>query len=139
MKFSWLEPIASLFYLHMNFQSMLFERLWGISGDVIFLNRLHGILNQKYVEKGAKDFYHYDNFFHTVIEALVIALCMQETDYQTLAEFETKLGNKFNWPYLISKVESEYLGMYRVYRIQRKTERNTKVTVAAAFATKQQK
>ncbi|MCJ1269238.1 hypothetical protein MMC22_009128 [Lobaria immixta] len=72
MKFSWLEPIADLFHLHMNFQSMIFEKLWGVPGEVIFLNRLHGILKQKNVDKAAKDFHHCDDFFRTIIGASLV-------------------------------------------------------------------
>ena len=42
----------------MNFQSMLFEKLWGVSGDVISLNRFHGILQRTEVDKVAKHFHH---------------------------------------------------------------------------------
>lgn len=92
MKFSWLEPIACLFHLHMNFQSLLFEKLWGVSRDVISLNRLHGILHRTKVDKVAKHFHHCDDFFHTVIEAPVVALCTQVTDCQPLRSSRLNLA-----------------------------------------------
>lgn len=41
-KLDWLEPTAGLFHLQMNLLTMLFDKLWGKSGNVASLSRYHG-------------------------------------------------------------------------------------------------
>ncbi|WP_375449348.1 hypothetical protein [uncultured Nostoc sp.] len=88
-RFQWLEPVARLFHLQMNFLSMLFDWFWDIAGDIVSLNRYAGILKQKYITKAADNnhFYHSDDFLRTVMEALIITLCMHPAGCSTIDSF----------------------------------------------------
>ncbi len=85
-KYSWLEPMVGLFHLQMNFLSILFGKFWRVVGDIISLNWYHGILKRKYVSKIANNnnFYHSDDFFRTIIEAMVITLCIHTAGCSTI-------------------------------------------------------
>ena len=89
LRFHWLEPVAGLFHLQMNFLSMLFDRFWGVAGDIVSLNRYAGILKRKYIKKDADNnhFHHSDDFLQMLIEVLVIALCIYLAQYLTIESF----------------------------------------------------
>ncbi len=118
-KYSWLEPMAGLFHLEMNFLSMLFGKFWGVAGDMVSLNRYHDILKQKYVSKTAdnNNFHHFDDFFRTVIEAMVVTLCIHTTGCSTIDELQIWIGRS-DWPTLIANVEKNYLDIFKVQSIR---------------------
>lgn len=55
---------------------MLFDRFWDIVGDIVLLNYYVDIFKRKYVIKATDNnhFYHFNDFFQTIIEALFIKL-----------------------------------------------------------------
>ena len=105
-KFYWLEPIAELFHLQMDFVSMLLDQFWGLAGDIISLNRYTGILKWKYITKVAdNDYFHYsDDFLQTVMKALIITLCMHLAGCSTIDSFHTWV-KRLDWPSLIGNIE----------------------------------
>lgn len=73
----------------MNFLSILFDRFWAIVGDIVLLNYYTGILKQKYVTKIADNnhFYHFDDFFQTIMEVLVTMLYIYLARCSTIESF----------------------------------------------------
>lgn len=139
-RFHWLElPVAGLFHLQINFLSMLFDRFWGVAGDIVSLNHYAGILKRKYVTKAADNnhFYHSDDFLRTVMEALVITLCMQAAGCSTIESFHAWI-EKSDRPSLIGNVEQSCLGVTRVRSIQDKAFTRTNAAVAAALRAKKE-
>ncbi len=89
LKFYWLEPVAGLFHLQMNFLSMLFDRFWGVANNIISLNRYADVLKRKYIKKNINNnhFYHFDDFQQMLIEGLVIALYIHLAQCSTIDPF----------------------------------------------------
>ena len=117
-RFYWLEPVARLFHLQMNFLSMLFDRFWGVAEDIDSLNRYAGILKRKYITKVADNnhFHHFDDFLQTVMETLIITLCMHSAGCSTIDFFHTWV-KRLDWPSLIGNIEQSCLGITRVRSI----------------------
>ena len=89
-KYFWLEPVAGLFHLQMNFLSLLFEKFWEIAGDLVSFNWYYGILKRKNLTKKAdnKNFHDSDDFFCTIIEAMVLILCIHTAGCLTIDELQ---------------------------------------------------
>ncbi len=89
LRFYWLDPVAGVLHLQMNFLSMLFDRFWGVAGDIVSLNCYAGILKRKYIKKDADNnhFHHSDDFLRTLIKALVIALFIYLAQCSTIDSF----------------------------------------------------
>lgn len=100
---------------------MLFKKFWGVAGDLVSLNRYSGILKQKHISKKSdnNNFQQTDDFFRVIIEAMVIALYMYIAGCSTISKLQTWIG-RFNWPTLISKVEHNHLGVFKVQYIRDK-------------------
>ena len=139
LRFHWLEPVAGLFHMQINFLSMLFNRFWGVAGDIVSLNRYAGILKQKYIKKDADNshFHHSDDFLQTVIEALVIALCIHSAKCSTIDSFHVWI-ERSDWPSFIGNVEESCLGITKVRSIQNKASTRTNTAVAAALRAKKE-
>lgn len=136
-RFHWLEPVAGLFHLQMNFISMLFGKFWGIPGNIVSLNRFAGILKRKYISKAAENgnFHHSDNFFRTVIEAMVITLYINAVGCQSIDKLQNWIG-RFDWPSLISKIKHDCLRIFKVHSIREAASHKTAITVASMLKTK---
>lgn len=60
-----------------------------------------------------KDFYVCNDFFKTIIQAHIIALCMHHQNLTKIDNLQTWLSyNK--WPDLVTQVEKVYLGFEKV-------------------------
>lgn len=94
-RFHWIEPIAGLFHLQINMLSLFFDKFWGMAGSIVGLERFSGILKCKHINQAAltKNFHHLDDFFRTVIEALIVTLCIHVTGCQTIDTFQSWLGS----------------------------------------------
>ena len=134
-RFHWIEPVAGLFHLQINVLALFFDKFWGTTGNIVGLDRFNGILKRKHITRAAltKNFHHSDDFFRTVIEALVVCLCMHVAGCQTIDQFQDWIGSS-DWPTLIAKVESEYFGIFKVHTIRTGASRRTKNAVAIALA-----
>ncbi len=139
LRFHWLEPVAGLFHLQMNFLSMLFDRFWGVAGDIVSLNRYASILQRKYIKKDADNnhFHHSDDFLRTLIEVLVIALCIHSAQCSSIDSFHVRI-ERSNWPSLIGNVEESCLGITKVHSIQDRAFTRTNAVVAAALRAKKE-
>ena len=117
-RFYWLELVAGLFHLQMNFLSMLFDRFWSVAGDIVSLNRYAGILKRKYITKAADNnhFHHSDDFLRMVIEALIITLCMHSAGCSIIDSFHIWV-ERSDWPSLIGNIEQSCLGITKVRSI----------------------
>ena len=123
----------------MNFLFILFDQFWGVAGDIVSLNYYAGILKQKYVTKAADNnhFHHSDNFFRTIMEALVITVCMHLAGCSTIESFHAWI-ERLDWPFLIDNVKQSCLGVTRVCLIQEKGSTRTNTAVAAALRAKKE-
>ena len=65
---------------------MLFDKFWGIAGDVVFLNYYSGILKRKHIYKKSNNnnFHHLNKFFCIVIEAMIVILYIYIAKYFTI-------------------------------------------------------
>lgn len=70
---------------------MLFGKFWGITGNMVFLNYYNSILKRKHICKkpNNNNFYHADEFFHVVIEAMVMTLYMYIIGYFIIDKLQT--------------------------------------------------
>lgn len=138
-RFHWLEPVAGLFHLQINVLFLLFGKFWGVAGSIVGLDHYNGKLKRKYIAKAAqtKYFHHSDDFFRTVIEALVVSLCMHTAGRQTIHAFQDWVG-KSDWPTLISTVESQHLGIFKVHSIRAKASIRSRKDAAVALLEKKQ-
>ncbi len=70
----------------MNLLSILFGKFWGVASNIGFLNHYSGILKRKHIYKKLdnNNFHYIDEFFHIVIEAMVVTLCMYIARYFTI-------------------------------------------------------
>lgn len=116
-KFSWVEPIASLFHLQINALRLFHITFWGRPSDKYSLQRFHAVLSRKGVTQKVKDFHACDEFFRTVIHAHVIALCMHHLGLIKIDDFQTWLSRN-NWPELIRSIEQKFLGPEEVQNIR---------------------
>lgn len=118
---------------------MLFDRFWDVTGDIVPLNHYANILKWKYVTKAIDNnhFYHFDDFLQTVIEVMVIMLCMHLAGYSTIKSFHTQI-ERSNWSSFIRNVKHCCLGFTKVRSIQDKTSTRTNTTVAAALRVKKE-
>lgn len=113
MKFFWLELIIGLFHLQMNTFNIQFDKLWDVFSDVVFLNHYSNILKHQYINQNAANFHHCNDFFRTVIETLVIILCMHKASCKTMTGLESKI-NKSDWHNLISKIKYSYFEIFKI-------------------------
>ena len=139
LRFHWLEPVAGLYHMQMNFLSMLFNWFWSVAGDIVSLNRYAGILKRKYIKKDADNshFHHSNNFLQIVIKVLVIALCIYLVKYLTIDSFHIWI-ERSDWPSFIENVEESCLGITKVRSIQDRAFTCTNATVAAALRAKKE-
>ncbi len=116
---------------------MLFDKFWGVAGDVVSLNHYSDILKRKRICKKLdnNNFHYTDKFFRIVIEAMVVTLCMHVVRYSTIDELQTWIGRS-DWPALISKVEHNYLGIFTVQHIRDEASTKTTTTVVSMLNTK---
>ncbi len=91
-RFSWVEPIAGLFHLQMNLLRLFFITFWGKSNDHYSLQRFHNVLVRKGISKKVKDFHACDNFFRTIVQAYIIALCMHHQSFTKIDDLQTWLS-----------------------------------------------
>lgn len=131
--------MAGLFYLQIKLLFMLFDKFWDITGNIVSLNCFSSILKQKYITKAANstNFHHFDDILYMVVEALTITLCIYIADYQIINSFQSWI-NKSNWPIFISKVEHNYLYIFKVDLIQKMTNEQIKAIIATTFAAKKE-
>ncbi len=139
LKFHWLKPVAGLFHLQMNFLSLLFDRFWGIAGDIVSLNDYADIFKRKYITKVADNnhFHHSDDFLQTVMEALVITLFMHSAGCSTIESFHAWI-ERSDWSSFIGNIEHSCLGLITVRSIQDKASTRTNTAVGAALRVKKQ-
>lgn len=85
-RFYWLKPGAGLFYFQINVLSVFFYKFLEKTGRIVGFDYYNRILKQKYISKMAKTkyFYHLDNFFQSIIKALIMTLCIHYTKYPTI-------------------------------------------------------
>lgn len=129
--------MAGLFHLQINLISMLFSKFWGVAANMVSLNGYNNILKRKHIYKKPdnNNFHHTDEFFHILIEAIVVTLCMHIAGYSTIDELQTWIG-KSDWPALIGKVECDYLGIFTLQCIQDEVSIKTNITVVSMLETK---
>ncbi len=118
---------------------MLFDWFWGVAGDIVSHNRYTGILKRKYIKKNADNnhFHHSDDFLRMLIEALVIALCIQSAQCSTIDSFHIWI-ERSDWPSLIGNIEESFLGITKVRSIQDRVSICTNAAVAAALRAKKE-
>ncbi len=118
---------------------MLFDRFWGVAEDIVSLNHYAGILKRKYVTKTADNnhFHHSNDFLRTVMEAMVITLCMHSAGCLTIESFHAWI-KRLDWSSFIGNVEHSCLGLTTVRLIQDKASTCTNTTVAAALRAKKE-
>ncbi len=116
---------------------MLFGKFWGVAGDVVSLNRYSGILKKKHIYKKPdnNNFYHTDEFFCVIFEAMVVTLYMHIAKCSIIDELQTWIGRS-DWPALISKVERDHLGIFTVQCIRDEASIKTTTTVTSMLDTK---
>ncbi len=75
--------------MQINFSSMLFDRFLDVARDIVSFNHNAGILQRKYVTKVADNnhFNHSNDFLQTIIEVMVITLCMYSAKCLTIEFF----------------------------------------------------
>lgn len=63
-----------------------------------------------------KNFYAYDDFFKTVINANVVAFCITSTRCNNISTYKKWLGNS-NWPEEISRLANLNLNPFKVQKL----------------------
>ncbi len=118
---------------------MLFNRFWAVAGDIVSLNRYTSILKRKYIKKDADNshFHHSNDFLQTVIEVLVITLCIHLAKCSTIDSFYIWI-EKSDWLSLIGNVEESWLGITKVRSIQDRAFTQTNAAMAAALRAKKE-
>jgi hypothetical protein len=111
--FSFFEPIAGLFHLHMNARKMIMHAFDGAGGDPGSQRRFAALLRRKRVGKDGKDFHGSNEFFNHLLDAHILACLMKEIKAKTLAELHHWLCQN-NWPNAIAKISREYGDPYIV-------------------------
>ena len=73
---------------------MLFGKFWGVAGNVVSLNWYNNILKQKYIYKKPDNnsFYYTNKFFHVIIKAMVVTLCIRVAGFSTIDKFKTLIA-----------------------------------------------
>ena len=77
----------------MTILKMFLEILWGKSRDASSLSRYYDTLRHPKVSKDMKNFYACNNFFKTVIDINVVALCITSTGYKDISTYKKWLIN----------------------------------------------
>lgn len=75
--------------------SLFFDKFWDIADSIINFEYFNEILKRKHINQAAltKNFHHLDNFFQTIIEALIVILYIYIASYQIIDMFQRLLGN----------------------------------------------
>ena len=102
----------------MNLLRLFFITFWGKSNNHYSFQQFHNVLARKEMNKKVKDFYAYDDFFRTIVQAHIIALCMHHKGFTKIDDLQTLLC-KNNWPDVIAQVEKQYLGLDKVQDIRK--------------------
>lgn len=116
---------------------MLFGKFWGISSNIVSLNRFAGILKQKYISKVVENgnFHHSNDFFRMIIEAIVITLYINIMGYQLIDKLQNQIC-KSDQSFLISKIEYDYLNIFKVNFIWTAAFYKTTITVTSMLKAK---
>ena len=70
-----------------------------------------------HVRSNMKNFHYFDDFFHTVVDALIIALAMETAGCATIDSLRNWIG-KSDSPKPIQNMESVDLGLRRVHLLR---------------------
>ena len=132
--FKWLEPIAGLFYLQMTVLKTFLQILWGKSRDASSLSRCHDALRRPKVSKDMKNFHACDDFFKTVIDVNVVAICITSARCKDISIYKKWLVNS-DWPEEIFRLENLNLKPFEVQKLRsqatQKVNKITAITLAA--------
>lgn len=71
-----MKPIGKQFYLQINMLRLFYIIFWGKLKDYYLFQLFYNILAQKKVSIQVKEFYTYDNYFKTIIQAHTIPYCI---------------------------------------------------------------
>lgn len=137
--FSWIEPVAGTFHLQMNILRLFLTTFWGQSQDEFSLQRLAVALRRSAVspKNTIKEFHACDDFFRTVVQANLIALCMNVSGCASSAAFQTWLSRN-NWPALLKLVVEKYLSPLAVHTFRKESDQQVESEVAKLLKTRQQ-
>ncbi len=102
------------------------------------LQRFHNVLAQKGVNIKIKDFHACDNFFKTIVQAHIIALCMHHQGLTKINDLQTWLFRN-DWANLISQFEGQYLNFEKVQNLCDGAKIDVLVDVATKLNTRKQK
>lgn len=118
--------------------SLFFDKFWDLAGNFIGFEHYNRLLRHKNINQAAltKNFHYLNNFFQTIIEVLIVNLCMHHiTGCKTIDAFQSWLGIS-NWPHLITKIEAQYLEIFKVQLIYTKISKQTTINIANVLAEK---
>ncbi len=132
-KFDWLEPTAGLFHLQINLFTMMFDKLWGKSGNTASLSRYAGVLKQPKVSRDMKNFHACNTFFKHLVDAHVIALLMEESGQNSIDEFQVWIAQS-DWPNTIKQAQEQYLRPFYIQSIRTNTRKKTEYEVIATLS-----
>lgn len=120
-KFFRLEPIAGLFYLQMNLLRLFYTTFWGKSKNHYLIQQFLNVLARKKVSMKIKDFYTCNDFFRTIVQAHIIALCIHYQGLTKINDLQTLLSG-VNWPGMIAQIKKQYLSFEKVQNLYNRRE-----------------
>ena len=133
-RYQWIEPVAGLFHLGMNVPKVTANAFWGSVTDPTSLSRLNNVLARVTVDKKCSNFQQSHDFFRTVIDALVIALCIEDLSLSNISELKDWLAHH-DWRRLIERVV-EHVGPFATNDIREKAASKTENDVETALVAK---
>lgn len=102
--------------------------------NIVLFNYFNGILKQKHITKTVYsiNFHYLDKFLHTILEVLIIVLCIYIAGCQILDSFQIQIC-KSDWLTLINKVKHDYLNVFKVNSISIIVNKQVKAVVTTVL------
>lgn len=118
----------------MNVLKVITKAFWGSVVDPTSLSRLNNVLGRKNVNQKCLIFQQNHDFFRTVIDALAIALCMEDLSLSNISGLKDWLAHN-DWRRLIERAV-EHVGPFATNDMRENAASKTEKDVETALAAK---
>lgn len=136
-KFDWLDPTAGLFHLQMNLLTIMFDKLWGKSGNIASLSQFSRVLKRLKVSRDIKNFHAYNTFFKHLVDVHVIALLMEKSGQNSIDEFQVWIARS-DLSNAIKQAQEQYLRPFYIQFVRTNARKKTEYEVIATFSNRKE-